>query len=224
MLLYSSQAQVVLSFFHSGVLSLLFFLFFVRNAIVSVLLVVCIFIISALCFIFFNALYISLVFIEVYIGAIAVLFLFVIMLTNKVYTARYFFSTGFSLLVLALVVFELSFSVYLNFFGAGIFWFDLTYFMQLSGNLSYRLAAFSDPLAQLGFFFFNYYSFYLVGLGSLLLLVLVGIVLLLRDALGNTLVVDRSYVIGSLRWRRLLNFRQFVQLKTIKDDTSRNSN
>lgn len=194
-------------------LSLVFLLFAVRNVLLSVLLLVCLFLTVGFCFIFMDALYLSLVFIIVYIGAIAVLFLFVIMLTNKIYTRSYSYFRTISSLVGVVLVVDIVFASYLNVLTGDVFWFLLNFSNQVFGDFRLRFFINNDPLVVLGFHFFNYYSFYLLGLGLLLVVVLVGIVLVLRNALGNTLLVYRVVDVEQLRWQRLLQFRDFVRLK-----------
>jgi len=194
-------------------LMLIFLLFSVRNVLLSVLLLICLFLTVGFCFIFMDALYMALVFIIVYVGAIAVLFLFVIMLTNKIYTRSYgFWTTSMSLLSTVFII-DNFLTSRLSIFSGDIFWFLLSFSNQVFGDFKIRFILGNDPLVVVGFYFFNYYSFYLLALGLLLVVVLVGIVLLLRSSLGNTLLVYRVVDVEQLRWQRLLQFRDFVRLK-----------
>jgi hypothetical protein len=108
---------------------------------------------------------------------------------------------------------DAGFLVGFNFLSGDLYWFTSNYELSVFGNLRIRLFLANDPLVLLGFIFFNYFGWYLLGLGLLLVIVLVGIVLLLRVALGNTLVVNRVIETEQLRWRQLLTFRDFVQLR-----------
>ena len=53
-----------------------------KNAITSVLYLICVFLLSALCFLLIGAEFLSVLLIIIYIGAISILFLFVIMMLN----------------------------------------------------------------------------------------------------------------------------------------------
>jgi len=195
------------------VLSSLFILFMLRNVLLSVLTLICLFILVCFCFIFFDAAYLALVFIIVYVGAIAVLFLFVIMLTNRIYSRGYNFWLIFGLLSGLVILLDTGFLLGFNFLSGDLYWFAANYELRLFGDMRIRLSVANDPLISLGFVFFNYFGWYLLCLGLLLIIVLVGIVLLLRVALGNTLVVNRVMETEQLRWQRLLKFHDFVHLK-----------
>ena len=53
-----------------------------KNSITSVLYLICVFILSALCFLLLGAEFLSILIVIIYIGAISILFLFVIMMLN----------------------------------------------------------------------------------------------------------------------------------------------
>jgi len=213
MLQHLLNPSFLLLFLQSLVLTFLFILFMVRNVLLSVLVLICLFLVVCFCFIFFDAAYLALVFIIVYVGAIAVLFLFVIMLTNKIYSRGYNFWFLFFLLVLVVIGLDLGFFGGINFLSGDFYWFSANYELRLFGDLRSRIMIANDPLVTLGFVFFNYFGIYLIALGLLLVVVLVGVVLLLRVALGNTLVIHRVIETEQLRWQRLLRFRDFVKLR-----------
>jgi NADH:ubiquinone oxidoreductase subunit 6 (subunit J) len=219
MLLYLLQPTTLLFFIHTIVLFFLFSLFLVRNVLLSVLILICLFISVAFCFIFLDAVYLSLVFIIVYVGAIAILFLFVIMLTNKIYAPRQKFSVIIFLLVINLLLIEFVFLNGLNLLSGDFFWVINNFLISYLGDVRIRLLVSNDPLVAIGFTFFNFWGSYVLGLGILLVVVLVGIVVLLRKSLGNGLIVYRTLDIEQLRWQRLLRFRDFVPLK--KNDSTR---
>ena len=105
------------------------------------------------------------------------------------------------------------FNFYFLPFSGVLPWFTETYNVRLFGDLRTRALVGQDPLVYLGFIFFNYFGLYLLSLGLLLVVVLVGVVLLLRVALRNTLVVQRVIKSDHLRWQRLAQFRDNVHLK-----------
>jgi NADH:ubiquinone oxidoreductase subunit 6 (subunit J) len=197
----------------SFVLFCIFILFALRNVLMSVLVLICLFIAVCFCFIFLDAAYLALVFIIVYVGAIAILFLFVIMLTNRIYSTGFNFWVIFWGLSAFLVFLDVVFSFGVNFLSGDFFWFVTNYDLRLFGDLRVRLSSANDPLVSLGFVFFNFFGWYLLGLGLLLVIVLVGVVLLLRVALRNTLVVHRVMEVEQIRWQRVLKFREFVRLR-----------
>jgi len=53
-----------------------------KNSITSVLYLICVFILSSLCFLLLGAEFLSIIIVIIYIGAISILFLFVIMMLN----------------------------------------------------------------------------------------------------------------------------------------------
>ncbi len=213
MLQHLLNPTVLLLGLQTLILFFIFILFCLRNVLMSVLVLVCLFITVSFCFIFLDAAYIALVFILVYVGAIAILFLFVIMLTNKIYSANFNFWTVSGLLVVTLILLDIGFQQGINFLSGDLFWFTSNYLPTLFGDIRVRLGVVNDPLVSLGFVFFNYFGSYLLGLGLLLVVVLVGIVVLLRVTLQNTLLVYRVIDVEQLRWQRLLRFNDFVRLK-----------
>lgn len=152
----------------------------------AVLFLVVLFILVSFIFILLGAEYLGLVYIIVYVGAIAVLFLFIIMLLdlrNLVYQ-RFTMIQALSfswtiMLVSDLVIYLLDYSQ-LPFFSLPLV--PVSSLIDLNGDT----VALSDNLQYLSPELFNIYNLYVVGAGFLLAFVMVGVVLML----GQTITVS----------------------------------
>ena len=169
---------------------------FSRNPIHSILLLIILFFEMSFTLILFNVEFISLLLIVVYVGAIAVLFLFVVMMLQVK-------SEPFNSFYIILISFILSLFFYfeniyfinqsIHFFGAG---------HSSATEFSFHYDSLKD-IETLGQVLFNYYSVYLVVSGLLLLAALVGSIVLIID-------VNKS-IQSNVVFRRLSRTDNFVR-------------
>jgi NADH-quinone oxidoreductase subunit J len=187
-------------------------IFLVSNPVIAVLLLVLLFIGNSLIFLRYDSIYLGLIFIIVYIGAIAVLFLFVIMLINVriVYT---YYANFFILCLWAVIVWFFCDFVFMLFYFMPSNFFALTslYNFQQIFNSSDLKLRHMDPIQPLGVLFYNHFSAYLIVVGVLLLVILVGVVLLLQPALNNSLSVKRYHLV-----QQILKDKSLAPLTTAK--------
>jgi NADH:ubiquinone oxidoreductase subunit 6 (subunit J) len=171
-----------------------FLIFSISNPIWAVLLLVLMFIGNSLVFLCFDAVYLGLLFIIVYVGAIAILFLFVIMLVNL--RVVYTFSPKRAVFLFSIYVMVFFFCdvVLAHHYFLPVDYFRITDQLQIitATDLPYRTLYLTDSLSLLGYVFYNQAAVYLVTLGFLLLIILVGVVVLLRPALAGHLGVSRD--------------------------------
>lgn len=150
---------------------------FSRNPVHSVLYLILIFIVTVCFFFLLGVEYLSFVFLIIYIGAIAVLFLFVVMMLN-IKTIEYNESFLKYLPVSGLLLLVLFVE-----FGY-IFDFKLLMNMNIDYTTNYEMATWIDyydtinPLLIIAFVLYTYYSHLLILCGLLLLLAMVGSIML----------------------------------------------
>jgi NADH-quinone oxidoreductase subunit J len=142
--------------------------FISKNPVHSVLFLILTFCNASGILFLFNAEFLGLVFLIIYVGAIAVLFLFVVMMLNvKIYTSDVFFNIfflffgGFILIVQIFLILEKTFS-------NSIFWF---------GNLPYTYENYLDSLNSIeviGQGLYNYYLLCFLLAGLVLLVAMIG--------------------------------------------------
>jgi NADH-quinone oxidoreductase subunit J len=165
--------MITLHYFFSFLLLLSsIFVFISKNPVHSVLFLILAFCNASGILFLFNAEFLGLVFIIIYVGAIAVLFLFVVMMLNvKIYFSDEFsylpfiFLGGFVLVIQVFLVLEKAFS-------NSIFW---------STSLPYNFENFLDPLTSidvLGQSLYNYYLLCFLLAGLILLVAMVGAIIL----------------------------------------------
>ncbi len=152
---------------------------FSRNPIHSILLLIILFFEVTFVLILFNVEFISLLLILVYVGAIAVLFLFVVMML-QVKTEPY--NSSYIILI--------SFILSLFFYFENVFLLNKTYefFGPLHSSVlefSYHLDSLKD-IETLGQVLFNYFPIYFIVAGLLLLAALIGSIILIIDVNKST--------------------------------------
>ena len=168
---------------------------FSRNPIHSILLLIVLFCEVTFVLILFNVEFISLLLIIVYIGAIAVLFLFVIMMLQvkaEPFNSIYFIFISFILSLFFFFENIYSLKKFVHFFPE---------LHSLSTEFLYHLDSLKD-IETLGQVLFNYYPVYFVIAGLLLLAALVGSIVLIIDVNKST----QSNVV----FRRLSRTSNFV--------------
>jgi NADH-quinone oxidoreductase subunit J len=165
--------MITLHYFFSFLLLLSsIFVFISKNPVHSVLFLILAFCNASGILFLFNAEFLGLVFIIIYVGAIAVLFLFVVMMLNvKIYSLDEFFYLpfiflgGFVLVIQVFLVLEKAFS-------NSIFW---------STSLPYNFENFLDPLTSIdviGQSLYNYYLLCFLLAGLILLVAMIGAIIL----------------------------------------------
>ncbi len=164
-----------------------------KNPVYSVLYLILAFLNSAILFLFLNAEFLAMLLIIVYVGAVAVLFLFVVMMLNvsqEEQKTNYKKITPFTLFIFAIIFLELLY----------VFTVDDQYLIDLSnkGNLS-----FNNNTISLGNILYTNYALLFQMSGIILLVAMIGaIVLTLRSRPGvkkqiikNQVSTNRSDVI-----------------------------
>lgn len=149
-----------------------------RNSIVSVLFLIIVYLLSAVCFLSLGAEFIALLLVLVYIGAISILFLFMIMMLNlRIVEVSHRYIThipiGIFLGVFFILEFYCLFIKELNIKNTILFT-ELNEFMIFKSSEK-------SNLNVIGEIFFNDYNFLLWYAGLILLLVMVGTIVLTLD-------------------------------------------
>jgi NADH-quinone oxidoreductase subunit J len=175
--LYLPFFQGLLDLYTTAALFFTLMVVYSANAVYAILFLIGIFLITGFLFILLGAEYLGLVLMIVYVGAIAILFLFVLMLLDlrnlmkQQITASAMFVFGLSMFLLT--------EGLLYFFCVGPFFvfpetFSLTF--AQSPALLYT------GLPLLSFALYNIYVYYVIGCGMLLLFVMLCVVVLLSQA------------------------------------------
>ena len=174
-----------------------------KNAITSVLYLICVFLLSALCFLLIGAEFFSVLLIIVYIGAISILFLFVIMMLNlrivEVYNSLInYFPIGcllgvlFYIFLIYLINFDNN-SNSINYLNNNLLELNV-----ISNTLIYS----SNNLYLIGDLLYNSYSYLLIYVGLILLLAMIG---------SMVLTIDNNY--HNVQYKRIKNYYNTRELK-----------
>ena len=162
-----------------GMIYTLICVLLLRNPVLSVISLIGFFLNGAALLFFFQAEYLGIVYIVVYIGAIAVLFLFVVMMLDfksgsSLYdvNTEYFLSSFFFLILFFFYLYTF-FVNQISFFEASNF-SNSTYFYK---SWIYLLNSFTD-IASIGFVLYSYYMVYFFLCGLLLFVAMVGAIIL----------------------------------------------
>jgi NADH-quinone oxidoreductase subunit J len=145
-----------------------------KNAITSVLYLICVFLLSALCFLLIGAEFLSVLLVIIYIGAISILFLFVIMMLNlrivEVYSSLVnYFPIGCILGILFYIFF-----LYLINYDYNMLSISYINNNLLELNISNSLIYSYNNLYLLGDLLYNSYAYLLIYVGLILLLAMMG--------------------------------------------------
>lgn len=174
-----------------------------KNAITSVLYLICIFLLSALCLLLLGAEFLSVLLVIVYVGAISILFLFVIMMLNLRIVEVYNSLVSFFPIGSFLGLFFFSFIFFLIKYD-----FDFLSLSYTSNNLldlgimSNSLLYSSSNLYLIGDILYNSYSYMLIYAGLLLLLAMIG---------SMVLTVDSNY--HNVKYKKVKNYMYTRELK-----------
>jgi NADH-quinone oxidoreductase subunit J len=174
-----------------------------KNAITSVLYLISVFLLSSLCFLLLGAEFLSVLLIIIYIGAISILFLFVIMMLNlrivEVYNSIInYFPIG----CLMGLIFYINI-IYLikqdfNFFSIYYINNNLLELGILSNNLIYSY----NNLYLIGDLLYNFYGYLLIYVALILLLAMVG---------AMVITLDSNY--HNIQYKKINNYNNTKQMK-----------
>ena len=164
-----------------------------KNSVMSVISLIGFFINGSSLLFFFKAEYLGIVYIIVYVGAIAVLFLFVVMMLDfKESSSLFNYRTEY---FVASVLFVFLFLIYVfSFFYKFLFYNYQTYYFHSSFTYKFWIM-YVDPLADIstiGYVLFNYYSVYFLMSGLLLFVSMVGAIILTHFKRENVRVQSLS--------------------------------
>lgn len=153
-----------------------------KNPILSVFFLILSFILSAVLFILLGVEFLAVVLLTVYVGAISVLFLFVVMLLNlrlvELYSMFFsYFSVGWFIFFFSIVVFFMVFGLDYGIFKS-LFFLDDNFFDLL------LVLGYSNNVIYMGNLLYNVYGHFVI---------LAGLVLLLAMIASIVLTVDFSY-------------------------------
>jgi len=157
-----------LSFFLTLILFFAFFVISAENPIICLFSLILCILLSSVFLIYFEFIFFAIVFISIYIGAIAIFFLFIIMfisgpsLKNSIQISKFFF--------FFFLFFFLFFFFFYFFFSIGVFSYS-----ELHSFLLFF------PLEQLGLCFYNYAYLLLIFLALLLYIALLGAILIFLE-------------------------------------------
>lgn len=150
------------------------------NAVHSILLLVLVFILASFIFVILGAEYLALLLIIVYVGAVSILFLFVIMMLNLRISELHFkfhrylpigSFVGLYFLVIVLILLSQEMSLY-----SIHSWID-----EYNDFIWFDLVLAKENIYQLGVVLYNHNSFYIVIMGLILFTAMVGCIVLTVD-------------------------------------------
>jgi len=161
--------NILIYFIALCIILLAFFIVFTRNSISSILALILIYVLVAILFLILGAEFLAILLIIVYVGAISILFLFVIMMLNlriievkniifNYFPISLFIFIHFILLILYIIYYDLPF------FIDNIFYYD--------NEIIYNVK--ETNIILLGNLLFNYYYYLLIFAADVLLLALIG--------------------------------------------------
>ena len=167
-----------------------FFVISVSNPVLSLLWLILSFGFSSIIFMIFGIEFLSLLIFMVYIGAIAVLFLFVIMMLNiKIVeiSSTYLRYLPVSFFIIVFFLFELALSMHLkfnnNFFNEYIDWI---FFFDYLGNL-----------ILFGLFFYTFFNYFLILIAFILFISMLGSIVLVvnwnEQPLNNKMIYSNLF-------------------------------
>lgn len=160
---------LLLSFTSYGVIA-------ARNPVLSMLYLVVVFLQASLLFLLLGAEFLFVLFLIVYVGAVAILFLFVIMLLNLRVVENY--NTFYNYMPIGLFV-GLYFILFVLFFLSSDFLSPLLLDFSITESYSHSWVSFlffKSNVYSIGELLYNYYNHFFVLAGLLLLLALLGVI------------------------------------------------
>ena len=176
--LYVTFFLALLEIYFTLTLFITLMVVYAANAVYAILFLIGTFLSIGFVFIILGAEYLGLVLMIVYVGAIAILFLFILMLLDLRNLMRQQISAQF-MLVFAVLVFTLT-EIFLYMFEFGAFRI-FSEMLSLSFG-TFNTALLNDGLLVLSAALYNVYVYYVLGCGFILLFVMLGVVLLLSES------------------------------------------
>lgn len=176
--LYVTFFLALLEIYFTLTLFITLMVVYAANAVYAILFLIGTFLSIGFVFIILGAEYLGLVLMIVYVGAIAILFLFILMLLDLRNLMRQQIAARF-MFVFALLVFTLT-EIFLYIFEFGPFRIFSEMVSLSSGVHSTPLL--NDGLLVLSASLYNAYVYYVLGCGFILLFVMLGVVLLLSES------------------------------------------
>lgn len=172
-----------------------------KNSITSVLYLICVYVLSALILLLLGAEFLSVLIVIIYIGAISILFLFVIMMLNlrivEVYNSLVsYFPIGSFLGIFFFFEFFLIIKTDLQFLSLT---YNVNNYLHL-GLISNNLVWSYSNLYLLGDILYNSYSYLLIIAALILLLAMVGSMVLTIDIHYHNVETKKSQVYNSTRF------------------------
>ena len=171
--------DILFFIFSMGMILSLFLVFLSNNSVLSVISLIGFFLNGSGLLFFFQAEYLGIVYVVVYVGAIAVLFLFVVMMLDFKqgssiynYKTEYFFSSLFFLVLFFLYLINFFYKIY--FITEGSEFENSSFIYKEWVSL---IDAVSD-LSVLGHLLYGHYFLYLMFCGLLLLIAMMGAIVL----------------------------------------------
>jgi NADH-quinone oxidoreductase subunit J len=171
--------EILFLVFSLGMVFTLFGVLLLKNSVLAVISLIGFFLNGSGLLFFFKADYIGIVYVIVYVGAIAVLFLFVVMMLDFKYGSSFYdYRTEY---FLSSLFFVFLFFIYLyNFFFK---YLSITYMsIYFKSGYAYKdWINFINPMSDimaLGYVMFSYYSFYFLICGLLLFVAMIGVIVL----------------------------------------------
>jgi NADH:ubiquinone oxidoreductase subunit 6 (subunit J) len=154
---------------------------FSASTLFSVLSLVMVFILTSILFIYIGVEYLGLIYIIVYVGAIAILFLFVLMLLNlRVFLLNFEDLFLKNLILWAVVVNVESLTFVYEFYPFFKFYMYPEYLYSAELVLSSFVNAFNFSIFGISTLLFNVYSIYIILCAFILLFIMIGVILLVN--------------------------------------------
>jgi NADH-quinone oxidoreductase subunit J len=171
--------ETLFIFFSFGMVFTMLGVLFFKNSVLAVISLIGFFLNGSGLLFFFKADYIGIVYIIVYVGAIAVLFLFVVMMLDFKYGSSFYdYRTEyfFSSLIFVFLFFVYLYDFFFKFlsFRYSVEYFNSSYVYKTWVNYLVPL----NDITALGSVMFTYYSFYFLMCGLLLFVAMVGVIIL----------------------------------------------
>lgn len=152
-----------------------------RNPVISMLYLILVFLQASLIFLCLGAEFLFILFLVVYVGAIAILFLFVIMLLNLRVVENYNMFYNYMPIGLFIGIFFAFFLVRFIIIDFSWSFFDSFTLVDNYVDTWVSLLFFKSNLNSIGEIFYNYYHSYFILSGVILLVALLGVVYLTLD-------------------------------------------
>jgi NADH-quinone oxidoreductase subunit J len=172
-------AENLFVFFSLGMVFNMLGVLFLKNSVLAVISLIGFFLNGSALLFFFKADYLGIVYVIVYVGAIAVLFLFVVMMLDFKhgsslydYNTEYFFGSFFFVILFFIYLYNFFFKFIYISYNVGFFKSSYVYKLWV-----YLLNPLTD-ISTVGFVMFNYYSLYFLICGLLLFVAMVGAIIL----------------------------------------------